>query len=72
MTEYERLGLVFTKTRVYKFGHCTKYYFRHRALFHLISPIIQQPGQAGVLCRLSLVSLYHRWAQNRYFVNSYL
>ncbi len=21
MTEYERLGLVFTKTRVYKFGH---------------------------------------------------
>ncbi len=23
MTEYERFGLVFTKTRVYKFGHCT-------------------------------------------------
>jgi hypothetical protein len=23
MTEYDRLGLVFTKTRVYKFGHCT-------------------------------------------------
>ncbi len=23
MTEYERLGLVFTKTRVYKVGHCT-------------------------------------------------
>jgi hypothetical protein len=22
MTEYERFGLVFTKTRVYKFGHC--------------------------------------------------
>ncbi len=24
MTEYERFGLVFTKTRVYKFGHSTK------------------------------------------------
>jgi hypothetical protein len=24
MTEYERFGLVFTKTRVYKFGHRTK------------------------------------------------
>jgi hypothetical protein len=23
MTEYERFGLVFTKTRVYKFGHCS-------------------------------------------------
>jgi hypothetical protein len=23
MTEYERFGLVFAKTRVYKFGHCT-------------------------------------------------
>jgi hypothetical protein len=23
MTEYERLGLVFTKMRVYKFGHCS-------------------------------------------------
>jgi hypothetical protein len=23
MTEYERFGLVFTKTRVYKFGHST-------------------------------------------------
>jgi hypothetical protein len=23
MTEYERFGLVFTKTRVYKFGHWT-------------------------------------------------
>jgi hypothetical protein len=22
MTEYERFGLVFTKTRVYKYGHC--------------------------------------------------
>jgi hypothetical protein len=22
MTEYERFGLFFTKTRVYKFGHC--------------------------------------------------
>jgi hypothetical protein len=22
MTEYERVGLVFTKTQVYKFGHC--------------------------------------------------
>ncbi len=27
MTEYERFGLVFTKTRVYKFGHSTKYSF---------------------------------------------
>jgi hypothetical protein len=25
MTEYERLGLVFTKTRVYKFGHWLLY-----------------------------------------------
>ncbi len=24
MTEYERLGIVFTKTRVYKFGHCSR------------------------------------------------
>ncbi len=23
LTEYERFGLVFTKTRVYKFGHCS-------------------------------------------------
>jgi hypothetical protein len=23
MTEYERFGLVFTKMRVYKFGHCS-------------------------------------------------
>jgi hypothetical protein len=22
LSEYERFGLVFTKTRVYKFGHC--------------------------------------------------
>ncbi len=26
MTEYERFGLVFTKTWVYKFGHCTVYW----------------------------------------------
>jgi hypothetical protein len=24
MTEYERIGLVFTKTRVYKFGHSSQ------------------------------------------------
>jgi hypothetical protein len=26
MTEYERFGLVFTKTRVYKFGHRKSFY----------------------------------------------
>jgi hypothetical protein len=33
MTEYERFGLVFTKTRVYKFGH----WFLH-ALANIIVP----------------------------------
>jgi hypothetical protein len=26
LSEYERFGLVFTKTRVYKFGHCARIY----------------------------------------------
>jgi hypothetical protein len=30
MTEYERFGLVFTKTRVYKFGHCIHRSFNYR------------------------------------------
>jgi hypothetical protein len=29
MTEYERFGLVFTKTRVYKFGQCQYLFSRH-------------------------------------------
>jgi hypothetical protein len=33
MTEYERFGLVFTKTRVYKFGH--RYNSRCCWLFYL-------------------------------------
>ncbi len=28
MTEYERFGLVFTKMRVYKFGHWILYMYR--------------------------------------------
>ncbi len=67
MTKYERFGLVFTKTRVYKFGHCaelfgnvivlyseltSKYHInRHKKMLHLKKRLAQSRGSVLHLIR---------------------
>jgi hypothetical protein len=58
MTEYERFGLVFTKTRVYKFGHCTQSVSKKSALHHELSKA-RRNSCAGICKKKSV------WVRNR-------
>ncbi len=51
MTEYKRFGLVFTKTRVYKFGHSTAHPTADGMTNRVVVPARQWESIPGLLKR---------------------